>query len=109
MNKSLMICLRIHIRLGLYGFVLLQLETDSGTLIPEVSGYLQYRVTKDAIGKFISFKCTPVRDDETVGEPRSCVGQERVRPGECLLINSYRSLTNILKKIRCTCIFLCFQ
>ncbi|KAG1368409.1 putative 187-kDa microtubule-associated protein AIR9 [Cocos nucifera] len=45
-------------------------EADVGTLIPEASGLLQYRITKDAIGKFISFKCTPVRDDDTVGSPR---------------------------------------
>lgn len=62
-------------------FLLLQVENDSGAIIPEFSGLLQYRITKDAIGKFISFKCTPVRDDGTVGEPRTCMGQERVRPG----------------------------
>lgn len=55
-----------------------------GTLIHEVSGLLQYRVTKDAIGKFISFQCIPVRDDGIVGEPRTCLGQERIRPGNIL-------------------------
>lgn len=30
----------------------------------------------------MSFKCTPVRDDGIVGEPRTCLGQERVRPGD---------------------------
>lgn len=58
-----------------------QVETDSGSLVPEVSGLLQYRITKDAIGKFISFQCSPIRDDGIVGEPRTCMGQERVRPG----------------------------
>lgn len=61
---------------------MLQAENGSGSLIPELSGNLQYRITKDAIGKFISFTCTPVRDDETVGESRTCFGQERVRPGK---------------------------
>lgn len=59
----------------------LQVETDPGILIPEVSGHLQYNVTKDAIGKFISFKCTPLRDDGIMGESRTCMGQERVQPG----------------------------
>lgn len=59
----------------------MQIENDSGNLIPEVSGILQYRITKGAIGKFISFQCTPVRDDGIIGDPRTCFGQERVRPG----------------------------
>lgn len=64
----------------------LQVETDIGTQIPEVFGLLQYRVSKDAIGKFISFQCTPVRDDGVVGEPRTCMGQERVRPGNLIIL-----------------------
>ncbi|KAK3204714.1 hypothetical protein Dsin_018760 [Dipteronia sinensis] len=36
-------------------------EADSGTLIP------------DAIGKFISFRCIPMRDDGIVEEPRTCL------------------------------------
>lgn len=64
-----------------------QVETDSGTLIPEVSGILQYRITKDTIGKFISFKCIPVRDDGTVGEPKACMGTERVRSGSPRLLS----------------------
>lgn len=59
----------------------LQVETESGTLIPDVSGFLQYRVTKEAIGKSISFTCTPIRDDGIAGESRTCMGHERVRPG----------------------------
>lgn len=62
-------------------FFLLQVENDSGAMVSEFSGLLQYRISKDAIGKFISVKCTPVRDDGTVGEPRTYMGQERVRPG----------------------------
>lgn len=57
-----------------------QVEGDSGSSIPGVSG-LQYHITKEAIGKFISFQCTPVRDDGVVGDLRICMGQERVRPG----------------------------
>ena len=66
----------------------LQIENDSGTLIPEVLGLLQYRITKDIIGKFISFQCTPVRDDGIMGEPRICMAQERIRPGNFLFASS---------------------
>ncbi|KAJ4837842.1 microtubule-associated protein air9 [Turnera subulata] len=65
---------------SVYNWYLHEVETDPGTLIPEGSGVLQYRVTRDAIGKFISFECVPVRDDAIVGEPRTCMGQERIRP-----------------------------
>ncbi|KAK3188669.1 hypothetical protein Dsin_028230 [Dipteronia sinensis] len=71
---------------SIYNWYLHEVETDSGTLIPEVSGLLQYRINKDAIGKFISFQCIPVRDDGIVGEPRTCMGQERVRPGSPRLL-----------------------
>ncbi|XP_044495976.1 187-kDa microtubule-associated protein AIR9 isoform X2 [Mangifera indica] len=72
---------------SIYNWYLHEVETDTGTLIPEVSGLLQYRIVKDAIGKFISFQCTPVRDDGIVGEPRTCMGQERVRPGSPRLLS----------------------
>ncbi|KAJ4702992.1 microtubule-associated AIR9-like protein [Melia azedarach] len=72
---------------SIYSWYLHEAETDPGTPIPEVSGLLQYCVTKDAIGKFISFQCTPVRDDGSVGEPRTCMGQERVRPGSPKLLS----------------------
>lgn len=62
-----------------------QFESDTGSLILEGSGVLQCRVTRDAIGKFISFQCVPVRDDGIVGEPRTCMGVERVRPGKFLV------------------------
>ncbi|GLT97098.1 hypothetical protein SLE2022_146820 [Rubroshorea leprosula] len=72
---------------SMYNWYLHEIESDAGILIREVTGLLQYRVTKDAIGKFISFQCTPVRDDGTVGEPRSCMGQERIRPGSPRLLS----------------------
>ncbi|KAM4101329.1 hypothetical protein ACB094_05G135400 [Castanea mollissima] len=72
---------------SIYNWYLHEVETDSGSLIPEVSGLLQYRITKDAIGKFISFQCTPIRDDGIKGEPRSCMGQERFRPGSPRLLS----------------------
>ncbi|WZZ39817.1 hypothetical protein YC2023_036076 [Brassica napus] len=57
-------------------------ESDHpGTLIPGASGLLQYTITKEAIGRFISFQCIPVRDDGIAGEARTCMCQERVRPG----------------------------
>ncbi|XVF00530.1 hypothetical protein REPUB_Repub04eG0008800 [Reevesia pubescens] len=71
---------------SIYSWYLHEVENDASTLIHEVSGLLQYRVTKEAIGKFISFQCTPVRDDGVVGEPRTCLGQERVRPGSPRLL-----------------------
>lgn len=63
-----------------------QNETDPGKLVPGASGLLQYCVTKDAIWKFVSFKCIPVRDDGMVGEPRVFMGQERLRPGNYLYL-----------------------
>lgn len=45
---------------------------------------LQYRVSKEAIGKFVSFKCTPIRDDGIVGEARVFIGKDRVTPGASL-------------------------
>ncbi|KAJ8762645.1 hypothetical protein K2173_010666 [Erythroxylum novogranatense] len=72
---------------SIYNWYLHEVETDSGSLILESSGLLQYRISKDAIGKFISFQCTPLRDDETIGEPRVCMGQERVRPGSPRLLD----------------------
>lgn len=53
-------------------------------MIPEASGLLQYTIAKEAIGKFISFQCIPVRDDGIVGEARTCMCQEQVRPGNAL-------------------------
>ncbi|KAJ1437037.1 Leucine-rich repeat [Sesbania bispinosa] len=65
---------------SIYDWYIHEVEGDFGSLIPGVSGLLQYRITKEAIGKFISFQCTPVRDDGVVGDLRICMGQERVRP-----------------------------
>lgn len=47
---------------------------------------LQYCVTKEAVGKFVSFKCTPVRDDDIVGEARSFIGKDRVTPGASVFV-----------------------
>ncbi|CAK7350156.1 unnamed protein product [Dovyalis caffra] len=70
-----------------YNWYLHEFESDTGTLILESSGVLQYYVTRDAIGKFISFQCIPVRDDGIVGEPRTCMGVERVRSGSPRLLS----------------------
>ncbi|MFS8007645.1 hypothetical protein Hanom_Chr14g01263521 [Helianthus anomalus] len=52
-------------------------ETDPGILIPEVLGCLQYN---------ISLKTLSVNlDDGIMGESRTCMGQERIRPGNCCL------------------------
>ncbi|CAM8932942.1 unnamed protein product [Rhodiola kirilowii] len=66
---------------SIYNWHLHENESDSGCMIPEVSGSLQYQITKDSIGRFISFTCTPVRDDGTAGESSICMGTEKVRPG----------------------------
>ncbi|XP_039006552.1 187-kDa microtubule-associated protein AIR9-like [Hibiscus syriacus] len=71
---------------SIYNWYLHEVENDTGTLIHEVRGLLQYQVTKDAIGKFISFQCIPVRNDGIVGEPRTCLGQECIRPGSPRLL-----------------------
>ncbi|TKY72978.1 187-kDa microtubule-associated protein AIR9 [Spatholobus suberectus] len=71
---------------SIYSWYIHEVEGDSGSLIPGVSG-LQYRITKEAIGKFISFQCTPVRDDGVVGDLRICMGQERVHPGSPRLLS----------------------
>ncbi|XP_031505223.1 187-kDa microtubule-associated protein AIR9 isoform X2 [Nymphaea colorata] len=72
---------------SVYNWYLHENETDPGTLVFEASGLLQYHITKDAICKFVSFKCIPVRDDGMVGEPRISMGQERVRPGSPRLLS----------------------
>nr|GEV11699.1 187-kDa microtubule-associated protein AIR9 isoform X1 [Tanacetum cinerariifolium] len=84
---------------SIYNWYLHEVETDPGTLIPEVSGSLQYSVTKDAIGKFISFTCTPLRDDGIVGEPRTCMGQERVQPGSPRLLSLQTSSDGMQKEV----------
>ncbi|KAF9588966.1 hypothetical protein IFM89_017645 [Coptis chinensis] len=71
----------------LYNWYIHKSENDSGALVPEASGCLQYRIRKDAIGKFISFRCTPVRDDGAVGDPWTSFGPERVCPGSPKLIS----------------------
>ncbi|XP_073129269.1 187-kDa microtubule-associated protein AIR9 [Henckelia pumila] len=72
---------------SIYNWYIHEVENDLGVLLPDVSNLLQYQIPKDNIGKFISFTCTPVRDDGIVGEPRACMGQERVRPGSPRLLS----------------------
>ncbi|PKA57004.1 hypothetical protein AXF42_Ash002308 [Apostasia shenzhenica] len=69
-----------------YNWYLHETENADDILIPDASGFLQYRITKDAIGTFISFKCTPVRDDGIVGEPRTFLAPVRVLPGNPKLL-----------------------
>ena len=42
---------------------------------------LQYHIKKKDIGKFVSFKCIPVRNDGISGEPGVFIGNDRVTPG----------------------------
>ncbi|KAK8918454.1 hypothetical protein KSP39_PZI021232 [Platanthera zijinensis] len=69
-----------------YNWFLHDTHGDGGVLITEAAGYLQYCITKDAIGKFISFRCTPLRDDGNIGEPRTFWASERVLPGAPMLL-----------------------
>ncbi|XP_020974610.1 187-kDa microtubule-associated protein AIR9 isoform X4 [Arachis ipaensis] len=71
---------------SIYNWYLHEVDGDVGSSIPGVTG-LQYRITKEAIGKFISFQCTPVRDDGVVADLRICMGQERIRPGSPRLLS----------------------
>lgn len=64
-----------------YSWYLHKDESDFGVPIPTANGLLQYKITADAINKLVSFKCTPVRDDGMVGESRSTMVQEYIRPG----------------------------
>ncbi|KAK3126367.1 hypothetical protein QOZ80_7AG0555520 [Eleusine coracana subsp. coracana] len=66
---------------SLYSWYLHENEDDEGTPVSGASSLLQYHVTKEAIGKFVSFKCTPTRDDGIVGEPRIFIGKDRVTAG----------------------------
>lgn len=72
---------------SIYSWSIHEDENDVGSIMHELSGLLQYRITKDAIGKYISFTCTPVRDDGIVGESRTCMGQECVQPGSPRLLS----------------------
>ncbi|KAG9149706.1 hypothetical protein Leryth_012432 [Lithospermum erythrorhizon] len=72
---------------SIFNWYLHEGETDQGELIPKASGHLQYRITRDAIGKFLSFTCTPVRDDGVIGESKTCMAKEGVRPGSPRLLS----------------------
>lgn len=65
----------------LHWYKIWQTEDDEGTPVPDASGLLQYHVSKEALGKFVSFKCTPIRDDGIVGEAKAFIGKDRVAPG----------------------------
>ncbi|KOM27454.1 hypothetical protein LR48_Vigan407s000200 [Vigna angularis] len=64
---------------SIYSWYIHEVEGHSSSRKPGVSGF-QYRITKEGVGKFISFQCTPVRDDGVVDDTRICMGQERIRP-----------------------------
>ncbi|XP_078436682.1 outer arm dynein light chain 1 protein isoform X2 [Wolffia australiana] len=76
-----------HEGASLYKWFLHESETDPGSLILEASGSLQYRITKEAIGKFVSFECTPMRDDGSIGEPKTCFGLDKIQPGSPRLLS----------------------
>lgn len=77
---SVALCV-LYVTLVLNWHKVLQTEDDEGSLVSEASGLLQYQVTKEAVGKFLSFKCIPIRNDGILGEPRVFTGKDRVTPG----------------------------
>ncbi|KAG0500752.1 hypothetical protein HPP92_000824 [Vanilla planifolia] len=64
----------------------LSTEGAAGVLIAKGVGLLQCLITKDYIGKLISFECTPVRDDGIVGELRTFLAAVQVRSGSPRLL-----------------------
>eukprot|EP00897_Mesotaenium_endlicherianum_P001273 jgi/Mesen1/1173/ME000124S00209 len=56
-------------------------EDEEGSPIEETAGKLEYVVSKGDIGHFISFHCTPVREDGEVGARKSVRSTIRVLPG----------------------------
>ena len=66
---------------SLYNWYLHDNENDSGTLVPEAEGQLQYRISRQAVNQLVSFRCRPVRDDGLIGEWKSTFGMERTRAG----------------------------
>ncbi|KAI5066288.1 hypothetical protein GOP47_0018912 [Adiantum capillus-veneris] len=70
-----------------YSWYLHKNERDPGMPIPESAGLLQYKITKEAVNQFISFKCIPVRNDGVIGEAGTVFGQESIRPGSPKLLS----------------------
>lgn len=64
-----------------YSWYLHEDERDPGMPIAESAGLLQYHITKEAVNKLVSFKCVPMRDDGSVGEGKTVMGQECIQPG----------------------------
>lgn len=72
---------------SLYSWYLHESEIDPGTPVPEAEGQLQYRITKQAVNKLISFRCRPVRDDGITGEWKSTFGTEKIHAGSPKLLS----------------------
>lgn len=72
---------------SLYSWYLHETEDDEGSPLTEASGLLQYRIKKEDIGKFVSFKCIPIRNDGIAGEPGVFIGKDRVTPGSPTLLS----------------------
>ncbi|XP_024515548.1 187-kDa microtubule-associated protein AIR9 [Selaginella moellendorffii] len=61
-------------------------KNATGSLIAEASGSLQYSVTEDAVNKYISFHCLPIRDDGAIGERVVTMIPEPISPGSPKLL-----------------------
>ncbi|KQK21044.1 187-kDa microtubule-associated protein AIR9 [Brachypodium distachyon] len=72
---------------SLYSWYLHETEDDEGSPVPEASGLLQYHIKREDVGKFVSFKCIPVRNDGIVGEPGIFIGKDRVTPGSPIILS----------------------
>ncbi|CAM0905321.1 unnamed protein product [Alopecurus aequalis] len=72
---------------SLCSWYLHETEDDEGSPLLEFSGLLQYHIKKEDVGKFVSFKCIPVRNDGIAGEPGVFIGNDRVTPGSPTLLS----------------------
>jgi hypothetical protein len=66
---------------SLYSWCLHESENDPGTPVLEAEGQLQYRISKQAVNKLISFRCRPVRDDGITGDWQITFGTEKIHAG----------------------------
>jgi hypothetical protein len=63
----------------------LQNEQDPGVLIPGSIGLKERVLTKRDVGKLVSFKCTPRREEGLEGPSRTAMSPDRIAaaPPEC--------------------------
>ncbi|CAK9872005.1 unnamed protein product [Sphagnum jensenii] len=70
-----------------YEWCLHESKSGYGTSIPEAAGQLQYRITKQAVNRFLSFRCKPVRDDGLQGDWQSTFTADRIQAGSPMFLS----------------------